>query len=91
MNRDGSRTIVHCRDCGQAALEYDDDPAPGLCPGCLEQRLLDAAARMAGMSAPEAISALVGSGLTPKAAAQFIDHLRRMQRIDAWPADKEQQ
>jgi hypothetical protein len=31
--------LIKCRDCGRMGSEAPDDPAPGLCPACYEQRL----------------------------------------------------
>ena len=70
---------VVCRFCGARGRERADDPAPGVCPSCLDSRmrlatgaLRDAAA--AGREDLEefARALLLEVGLTPGVAARFM-------------------
>lgn len=77
----GDERLVPCRQCGAAALEAWYDPAPGLCPGCLDDRLWHFTMRLLALceqGPPDATTLdgsfndLVGAGLRPAAAANAV-------------------
>ena len=85
---------VSCRDCGKLALEHATDPAPGLCPECLDRRLKEVTVwllQQVGSTAPKTVilarffDRLVDIGLRPAAAARDI---RVLAAADGVPCPK---
>ncbi|HKE98037.1 MAG TPA: hypothetical protein VKG45_03780 [Actinomycetes bacterium] len=81
-----AETLETCRFCGAPGLESEDDPAPGVCPRCLDERMARATANLekvaaayrAGEITGESLfgwsrALLLGAGLTRAAADRLID------------------
>ena len=73
--------IITCRDCGAVGEGGPDDPAPGLCPECMEQRLAKVTAHLEERIKevpPEVLwfearrLLLEEVGLTPEATRKFL-------------------
>lgn len=63
-----SRTVT-CRDCHRVGVETDDDPAPGLCPVCLDVRLARATEDLAALDA----TSIEGGALDRHARDLLVD------------------
>lgn len=81
MSTPTRKRLVTCRHCGQTGHETPDDPAPGVCPDCLDQQMAAATAwldRRETEVSPEQLVAEARAylkeqvGLTPKCARDFL-------------------
>lgn len=72
--------IATCRVCGAQGLEDETDPAPSLCPSCLEatmDRLMEPLARLMRrhgrvIALSRIHDEMVAAGLTSAAATSFL-------------------
>ena len=72
----GERRVVTCADCGARGREEPFDPMPGVCPACMDARLLPVAAGLTAdveAHAPDTLARhyrrLREAGMLPAAAS----------------------
>lgn len=88
-------TEMTCADCGQPGLEHWTDPLPGVCPRCMDGRLLTVAAGLSQdvfHNRPPArimrnhYRRLLEAGMRPAAASLDV---RRLAEASGFPVPKE--
>jgi hypothetical protein len=86
---------ITCADCGRLGLEHWTDPLPGVCPPCMDERLLAVAAGLTHDALTDSSGArmmrnhhrrLLEAGVTPPAASRDV---RRLAEAFDYPVPKE--
>jgi hypothetical protein len=71
-----TQQLATCRFCGAQGVEDSDiDPAPGVCPACLDSRMAVVTQRVAEHGMAGAWDGLMWAGLSNEAATEFLVEL----------------